>query len=332
MKLSVLDQSPILADTSTQDALHQTTQLAKLADELGYHRFWVSEHHSTESLAGSTPEILAAHLAGQTKQIRIGTGGILLPHYSAYKVAEAFRVLETLHPDRIDLGVGRAPGGKPNVNLALNNDRFPNIEGYPKQIQDLMGYLHGEDPQNMDILATPKGESAPPIWMLGSSGTSARLAADVGASYSFAHFINGRGGSKAMERYMNFFTPSIQQKEPIGNVSVFAVCAETDEEAEYLAASLDLALLKIEQGRKINRFPSPEEALHHSYSIFEQEQIQENRGRMIVGSPGKVKQEIELLAESYLVDEVIINTIVSPFKERLKSYELLAKAFDLKKN
>ncbi|UOQ44373.1 LLM class flavin-dependent oxidoreductase [Halobacillus salinarum] len=329
MKLSILEQSPVLSGMNAHDALKQTTELAQWADKLGYHRFWVAEHHSTDSLAGSTPEVLAAHLAGKTENIRIGTGGILLPHYSAYKVAETFRVLETLHPGRIDLGVGRAPGGKPNVNLALNKNKFPSVEDYPAKISELMAYLHGEDPQGMGISATPHGNSSPPIWMLGSSGTSARLAADIGASYSFAHFINGHGGTKAMERYLNYFNASIQQQEPKGNVSVFAVCAETDEQAEYLAASLDLAILKIEQGKQIRRFPTPDEALNYSYSMFEEERIQENRSRIIVGSPDKVKMELESLAESYFVDEVIINTIVTPFEARLKSYELLAKAFQL---
>ncbi|MCA1012914.1 LLM class flavin-dependent oxidoreductase [Halobacillus halophilus] len=331
MKLSVLDQSPILSGMTSQDALKQTTELAEWTDRLGYHRFWVAEHHSTESLAGSSPAILAAHLAARTNRIRIGTGGVLLPHYSAYKVAESFRVLEALHPNRIDLGVGRAPGGMPNVNLALNRGSSPDIEGYPAQIEELMAYLHGQDPRGMNVYATPKGETSPPIWMLGSSGTSARLAADLGASYSFAHFINGHGGTRVVDRYKKYFSPSMQQSAPDANVSIFVVCAETDEHAEYLASSLDLALLQIEQGARRSGFPTPDEALQHSYTFFEQERIQDNRSRMIVGSPDRVKQEIEELAESYQVNEIIINTIVSPFEERLRSYELLAEAFQLHK-
>lgn len=329
MKLSVLDQSPVLAGTDPQEALRQTTELAKWTDRLGYHRFWVSEHHSSGSLAGSSPEILAAHLAAHTETIRIGSGGVLLPHYSPFKVAESFRVLETLHPDRIDLGVGRAPGGLPNINLALNKGNPPNVEGYPSQVEELIAYLHGHDPHGMGIQATPAGETAPPVWMLGSSGTSARVAGELGASYSFAHFINGRGGTRAMERYFNHFTPSLQQTEPEANVSVFVVCAETDERAEYLAASLDLALLQIEKGGRRTHFPTPEEALSHSYTIFEEERIADNRKRMIVGSIERVKEEIEKLASLYQVDEIIINTIVTPFEERLKSYELLAGAFEL---
>ncbi|ARI78860.1 LLM class flavin-dependent oxidoreductase [Halobacillus mangrovi] len=330
MKLSVLDQSPILSGMNPHEAFQQTKELAKLTDRLGYHRFWVSEHHSTESLAGSSPEILAAHLAAHTENIRIGTGGVLLPHYSSYKVAESFRVLETLHPSRIDLGVGRAPGGMPNVNLALNGGSVPNVEGYPGQIEELMAYLHGQDPHGMDIYATPRGETSPPIWMLGSSGTSARLAADLGVSYSFAHFINGRGGTRAVERYFNYFTPSMQQSEPNANVSIFVVCADSDGHAEYLASSLDLALLKIEQGGKNNYFPTPEEALQYPYSHFEEQRIQENRNRMIVGSVEKVKEEIQELAQIYHVDEIIVNTIVTPFEDRLRSYELLAEAFELR--
>lgn len=329
MKLSVLDQSPILSDSDPQEAMRQTTELAAHVDRLGYHRLWVSEHHSTNSLAGSAPEILATHLAAHTKRIRVGTGGVLLPHYSAYKVAESFRVLETLHPGRIDLGVGRAPGGMPNVNLALNRGKLPRVEDYPKQVEQLMSYLHGEDPAGMNIYATPKGDTSPELWMLGSSGTSARLAADLGTSYSFAHFINGHGGMGAMDRYNNHFTSSIQQTEPKGNVSVFAVCADTQERAEYLASSLDLALLLIEQGGVRHHFPTPEEAFNYSYSFFQQERIRENRKRMVVGDKETVKQELESLADAYGVDEIMVNTIVHPFEERLHSYKLLADAFNL---
>ncbi|MFG6116536.1 LLM class flavin-dependent oxidoreductase [Halobacillus sp. MO56] len=329
MRLSVLDQSPILTNTSPTQALQQTTELARFTDRLGYHRFWVSEHHSTKSLAGSAPEILIAHLAAHTKQIRVGTGGILLPHYSAYKVAESFRVLETLHPNRIDLGVGRAPGGLPNVNLALNNGKHPSIDSYPQQVKDLMAYLHGHDPYEMNVYATPLGETAPPVWMLGSSGTSARLASDLGTSYSFAHFINGYGGTRAMKRYEEHFTPSLQQSHPEGNVSVFAICADTEDKAEYLASSLDLALIKIEQGEKREHFPTAEEATRYPYTFFEKERIQENRRRMAVGSPSQVKKKLETLASGYGVNEIIINTIVHPFEERLRSYELLADVFGL---
>ncbi|MBM7554365.1 LLM class flavin-dependent oxidoreductase [Thalassobacillus pellis] len=331
MKLSVLDQSPILTNISPTEALRQTTALAKHTDRLGYHRFWVSEHHSTRSLAGSAPEILVAHLAAHTENIRVGTGGILLPHYSAYKIAETFRVLETLHPNRVDLGIGRAPGGMPNVNLALNNGHRPNVEGYPRQVKELVAYLHGEDPHDMDVFATPLGETTPPIWMLGSSGTSAQLASDMGLSYSFAHFINGYGGTRAMQRYYDRFTPSQpqQQERPNGNVSVFVICGESEEKAEYLASSLDLALLRIEQGGNAQGFPTPEEAQNQYYSLFEKERIQENRKRMVVGTAQQVRQQLEMLAEGYGVNEIIVNTIVYPFEERLKSYELLAKEFEL---
>ncbi|TGB01854.1 LLM class flavin-dependent oxidoreductase [Halobacillus salinus] len=329
MKLSVLDQSPLLPGMTPHDALQQTTELAKWTDELGFHRYWVSEHHSTESLAGSAPEILVSHLAAHTNNIRIGSGGVLLPHYSSYKVAEAFRVLETLHPGRIDLGVGRAPGGMPNVNLALNKGKLPTIEDYPAQVEELMAYLHGQDPYGQEVYATPRGETAPRVWMLGSSGTSARLAADLGTSYSFAHFINGRGGTRAMDRYKRYFSPSMQQGEPQGNISVFVVCAETNEEAEYLASSLDLALLRIEQGGRHTHFPSSDEAIHHPYTMAELDRVQENRNRIIVGTPDEVKTSIEQLAEEYNIEEVMLNTIVSPFEKRLKSYELIAEAFKL---
>ncbi|MBO8157312.1 MAG: LLM class flavin-dependent oxidoreductase [Bacillaceae bacterium] len=329
IQLSVLDQSPLLPDQTPSDALNQTTELARWTEKLGYTRFWVSEHHSTKSLAGSAPEVLAAHLAAHTNRIRIGTGGVLLPHYSEYKVAEVFRVLENLYPNRIDLGIGRAPGGMPGVNYALNRGKYPNVHDYPKQVQELILYLHGEKHPTYQIKATPLGDSVPSIWMLGSSGTSAMMAANLGTSYTYAQFINGESGAASMKQYFEAFQPSIHQKEPRGSVAIFVICAETEEEAKYLASSLDLALLRVENGQFNEFFPSPEEASRQTYSIFEQERIQYNRKRMIVGSPGQVKEKIEALAKSYNIQEVIVNTIAVPFEKRLQSYELLADVFHL---
>ncbi|WP_207902573.1 LLM class flavin-dependent oxidoreductase [Melghiribacillus thermohalophilus] len=329
MTLSVLDQSPLLPNQTPSDALQQTTELAQWAEKLGYARFWVSEHHSTKSLAGSAPEILAAHLAAHTNHIRIGTGGVLLPHYSEYKIAEVFRVLESLYPGRIDLGIGRAPGGMPGVNYALNRGKYPNVQDYPKQVQELIYYLHGEKHPTYQIQATPLGENVPSIWMLGSSGTSAMMAAELGTSYTYAQFINGESGATSMKQYYESFQPSIHQNEPRGSVAIFVICGETEEEAEYLASSLDLALLRVENGQFHDYFPSPEEARQYSYSPFEKKRVQYNRQRMIVGNPEQVKEKIEKLARAYEVGEVIVNTIAVPFEKRMKSYELLARVFNL---
>ncbi|WLR51996.1 LLM class flavin-dependent oxidoreductase [Bacillus tianshenii] len=329
LKLSVLDQSPVLSGMTPQQALQSTTELVKEVEKLGYHRFWVSEHHSTKSLAGSAPEVLVAHLAANTSHIRVGTGGVLLPHYSAYKVAEVFRVLESLYPNRIDLGVGRAPGGMPNVNRALHDGMHRDVTRYPDQLQEVIAYLKGEDPYHMRVYATPLGETMPELWLLGSSGSSAMLASEMGAPFMFAHFINGEGGHLAAQRYREYFRPSELSEKPQATVAVFAICAETEAEAERLAASLDLALLKLEKGEARSGFPTPEEAADYPYTMFDQARIRENRKRMVVGDPEQVKQQLIQMSEEYGAEEVMVNTITTPFEARVKSYQLIAEAFEL---
>ncbi|GEL78596.1 LLM class flavin-dependent oxidoreductase [Tenuibacillus multivorans] len=329
IQLSVLDQSPLLQGNNERDALKQTIELAKHVDQLGYKRFWMSEHHSTKSLAGSAPEILVSSVAANTKQIRVGTGGVLLPHYSPYKVAESFRVLEGLYPERIDLGVGRAPGGMPGVNYALNRGKYPDVHSYPTQVSHLIDYLLGKDPEGYQVKATPLGETTPPVHMLGSSGGSASVAGQLGTGYTFAQFINGDGSPVAIDRYYNSFIPSPMMQEPYASVAIFAVIGDTDKEAEFLASSLDQALLMIEQGQVREFFPSPEEASQQTYNMYEQARINENRKRMIIGDVRSVKQQIEDLAHAFQVNEVMVNVIVSPFERRLESYTKLAKAFNM---
>ncbi|WP_270179995.1 LLM class flavin-dependent oxidoreductase [Alkalihalobacillus sp. CinArs1] len=328
MKLSVLDQSPVSKNKTAVEALKETTELAKETEKLGYHRFWVSEHHSTKSLAGSSPEVLIAHLAANTSHMKIGSGGVLLPHYSSYKVAENFRMLESLNPGRIDLGLGRAPGGMPNVTRALADGNRRDIDRYPEQIDELTNYLNGRA-SSYHVHATPLGDTKPDIWLLGSSGGSARIAANKGLAFSFAHFINGNGGSSVVDKYMERFSPSEYNDTPKTNVAVFVVCGETEEEAEYLASSLDLAILLIEQGKSGTGFPSPDEALQYPYSVFDKARIRENRNRIIVGDPKQVRQQIEELGNMYQTNEVIVNTITYDFNARLKSYRLLAEEFGL---
>lgn len=328
MKLSVLDQSPVSKNKTAIEALKETTLLAKETEKLGYQRFWVSEHHSTKSLAGSSPEVLISHLAANTRTMRIGSGGVLLPHYSSYKVAENFRMLESLNPGRIDLGLGRAPGGMPNVTRALADGNRRDIDRYPEQINELAGYLKGQS-SSYNVQATPLGDTTPDMWLLGSSGGSARIAANRGLAFSFAHFINGYGGSNVVEKYLERFTPSEFNDTPKTNVAVFVICGETEEEAEYLASSLDLAILLIEQGKSTGGFPSPDEAAQYPYTVFDKARIRENRNRIIVGDPKQVRQQIEELSVRYQTNEVIVNTITYAFEARLKSYRLLANEFDL---
>ncbi|MEW9494945.1 LLM class flavin-dependent oxidoreductase [Bacillus altitudinis] len=332
MKLSILDQSPLIGDATPAEALKQTVELAKQAEKWGYHRFWVSEHHFSNRLAGSSPEVLLGHLSAVTSHIRIGSGGVMLPHYSAYKVAENFRVLEALAPGRIDLGIGRAPGGMPISSIALHHGERKRLgDQYPEQVEELTVYLHDladEFYPLPHLTASPKVDTAPEVWMLGSSGGSARLAAKAGAGYTFALFINGEGGEDSVSQYINRFEPSEFGGEPRVSLAVFVLCAETEEQAEKLAVSLDLSLLANEQGQNLGGFPSFEQAKDYSYSPYEQKRVAANRQRMVVGTPASVKQQLTELAKAYRTDEVIAVTITHHMQERLTSYRLLKEAFD----
>ncbi|MGG0026880.1 LLM class flavin-dependent oxidoreductase [Bacillus safensis] len=332
MKLSILDQSPLIGDATPAEALKQTVELAKQAEKWGYHRFWVSEHHFSNRLAGSSPEVLLGHLSAVTSHIRIGSGGVMLPHYSAYKVAENFRVLEALAPGRIDLGIGRAPGGMPISSIALHHGERKRLgDQYSEQVEELKVYLHDladEFYPLPHLTASPKVETAPEVWMLGSSGGSARLAAKAGAGYTFALFINGEGGEDSVAQYINRFEPSVFGDEPRVSLAVFVLCAETEEQAEKLAVSLDLSLLANEQGLNLSRFPSYEEAQGYSYSPYEQKRVTANRQRMVVGTPESVKKQLTTLAKAYRTDELIAVTITHDMQDRLTSYRLLKEAFD----
>ncbi|MGM9932891.1 MULTISPECIES: LLM class flavin-dependent oxidoreductase [Bacillaceae] len=333
LKLSVLDQSPRAAGEPTEKALSNTVELARLADELGYSRFWVSEHHDSLGLAGSSPEILAAWIAAQTKRIRVGTGGVMLPHYSAYKVAENFRVLSGLAPGRIDLGVGRAPGGMPRATRALQDGRpIPSKDRFPDQVDELYWYLHDRLPDShpyYGLTATPVIGEHPELWMLGSSSSSAALAAYKGLPYNFALFINSEFAEENMQHYLNQFQASETLSRPEGMVTVFAVCAQTDEEAEYLAGSLDLSMLWLAQGIMREGTPHPDEILDQSFSIYERERIMYNRRRMIIGSPQTIGRHLAELSERFHVNEIMLTTITHSFEAKKKSFELIAKEIGL---
>ncbi|EMT51211.1 hypothetical protein I532_18362 [Brevibacillus borstelensis AK1] len=335
IRLSALDQSPIAEGSTAVEALAQTTRLAQELDKLGYHRLWVSEHHFSNSLAGSSPEVLIAHLAAHTKRLRVGSGGVMLPHYSAYKVAENFRVLEGLHPNRIDLGVGRAPGGMPLATRALQEGKAPGLDQYPDLLDDLIGYLHDAlDPRHpfAGLRATPYIETAPEVWLLGSSSESARLAAERGASFAFAHFINGEGGEAAMSWYRRHFRPSLLGDAPQSIVAVFVICADTAEEASEVASSLDLTLLLLEKGGAAQGVPSVETARQYPYTEFDRQRILANRSRMIVGNPAQVKARILEMSKAYETTEFMIVTITHDFEAKLRSYRLLAEAFSGQEN
>lgn len=328
IKLSILDQSPISEGSTASEALQETAALVKKAEEWGYTRFWVAEHHDSTMFAGSTPEVLMAHLASVTSSIRIGSGGVMLPHYSAYKIAENFKLLEALFPGRIDAGIGRAPGGMPRATYALHNGQYRDIHQFPEQVDDLMMYLNDAVPADHrynGLQATPIVDSVPPVWMLGSSPNSAILAAEKGLPYMFAQFINGEGGPTFSAQYRDHFLPSPSLKKPKQAVAIFFACGETDEEVERMVASLDYALTMRAQGIEFDGVPSTETALQYEYTPYEQERVAENRHRMVIGTPKSVREQIEKLAKDYDADEVMLVMRTFDFQDKLKSYELIAK-------
>ena len=331
LRLGVLDQSPIRAGGTPADALAESIELAKHVERLGYGRYWLAEHHASAGLAGPSPEIMIARIAAETSRIRVGSGGVMLPHYSPYKVAENFRVLETLYPGRIDLGIGRAPGSDFPTSRALAYGSPVGADYFPNMVQDLDGFLHDSLPTDHPfarIRALPKTDGAPPIWMLGSSDYGGAYAAHFGIAFSFAHFINPHGGEQVVHAYFEKFQPSLRLDRATANIGVFVVCADTDEDAERIAATRDLQRLRADQGRH-GPMPSIEEATGYEYSAPERERIRYNRARTVVGGPEKVKAELLALAARYGVDEVVVITNVYNFADRLRSYELLAHAVGL---
>jgi luciferase family oxidoreductase group 1 len=332
LTLSVLDQSPVRQGVTPRDALMETIELARHCEALGYRRYWLAEHHATPALAGSAPEIMIARIAAETSHIRVGSGGVMLSHYSSLKVAEQFRMLETLYPRRIDLGIGRAPGSDQLTAAALQHGPGAlGIEHFPSQIADLIGYLEHTIPSEHPfsrIQLSPHGETLPEIWVLGSSDQSPIFAAYFGRAFSFAHFITDEGGPEIMAAYKAQFRPSSALAAPQASIGVFIICAESEERAQNLAASRDLARLRSRQGI-LKPFPPPEEALAYPYTDIEKRVLEYHRRRQIVGTPETVKPQLEALAASYGVDEVVVLTITHDYRARKQSYALLAEAFGL---
>ncbi len=328
MKLSVLDQSVISAGDSAAQAFRKTVELAQITEELGYTRFWVAEHHNTNGIAGSSPEILISHIASMTKRIRIGSGGVLLPQYSPYKVAENFKVLEALFPNRIDAGFGRSPGGSATTRLALTDGLRKSLNEFPRQISDLKGFLLNELPGDHPyhgVKTYPDKTAYPGLWLLGITHRGARLAAEQGTAFTYGHFITPANGKRALEQYYRDFQPSPFLIKPKANVCIFVVCAETQEKAEELALSQDLWLLRVEKGLD-TRIPSSEEAKSTTLTATDRNRIMENRKRMIIGTPQKVKNELLRLSDDYATEEFKIINNLHSFQDKVKTYTLLAEA------
>jgi luciferase family oxidoreductase group 1 len=331
-RLSVLDVSPVATGSSSSEALHNTLDLAQLADALGFTRYWLAEHHNTPLIASSAPEIMIGHVAGVTKRIRVGSGGIMLPNHTPLKVAETFRMLEALHPGRVDLGLGRAPGTDALTALALRRSReLLGADDFPARLEDLLTFLdHGFPPGHPleRIRAMPDDVPMPEVWLLGSSDFSAELSARLGLRFAFAHHIQPWPAIAALRLYREHFQPSDYLQEPESLIGVSVVCAETDARAEQLARPLELTLLRFRSG-KMGRFPSIEEATHYPYTAEEREIIEQNRDRTFVGSPATVRARLTRLAEAAGVDEIMVTTMTHEHADRRRCYELLAEAFSL---
>ncbi|PKG23540.1 LLM class flavin-dependent oxidoreductase [Niallia nealsonii] len=325
MKLSVLDQSVISNGSTARTTLQNTVKLAQLAEEMGFTRFWVAEHHNSNGMAGSSPEVLLAHIASHTKTIKVGSGGVLLPQYSPYKVAENFKVLEALFPNRIDLGIGRSPGGSLETRLALTDGIRKSMNEFPRQLQNLQRYLHNNK-ETEQVIAYPISESIPKIWVLGITHRGARLAAENGLAFTYGHFISPVNGKRALQHYYENFAPSSAQKKPTANVCIFVVCASTQEKAEQLAFSQDLWLLSVSKG-KDTKIPSYLEAKQQILTNEDKRFIKENRKRMIIGTKEKVREELLRLQEQYQTEEFMILCNLYHFEDKVNSYSLMAESF-----
>ena len=330
LRVSVLDQSPVPEGFSGPEALSNTVELAQLTESLGYERYWLAEHHATPMLACTSPEVVIAAVAAQTARIRVGSGGVMLPHYSPLKVAECFSVLSGLNPGRIDLGIGRAPGTDPQTMFALQRDRrLAALDDFPEQLAELLAYLEDGFPAGHPLArltALPGLPEAPEVWLLGSSRQSAIWAAELGLPYSFADFINP-GGAEHARLYRERFVPSRRAPEPHVAVAVSTICAETDEEADRLAASLRMAITLLHRGQLV-QVPTVERAERWLAGQGLPNAMPPGR-RAVVGSPSTVRAGLEEVAAEYGAEELQIVTITHDHSARRRSYELVADVFGL---
>ena len=318
--LSVLDLATVVSGSSARQALNETTELAKAVEALGYRRMWVAEHHAMPSVASSAPAVLLAHLAAATTSIRLGSGGVMLPNHSPLVVAEQFGTLEALHPGRIDLGLGRAPGTDPRTARALRRN---DAERFPEDVVELIRYFLGAEDQPV---AMPGRGNLPEVWLLGSSVFGARLAGLLGLPYAFAYHFSPEYLEAAVDQYRSAFRPSALRAEPHLMVAVTVLCAPTDDEARWLAGPAGLATLFLRTNR-LGPLPSPEEAAAYAYSAAERELVDAARVTHVIGDPTTCASELAALVERTAADELMITTRAFDLKDRIRSHELVAAAW-----
>lgn len=325
--LSVLDQSPIRQGGTAADAINETIKLAGLCEQWGYHRYWVAEHHASNGLAGCSPEVLLARLGAETSHIRIGSGGVMLPHYSPYKVAENFRILSAMYPGRLDLGVGRAPGGSQFISSVLAYGSPIGPEYFPAMVADLEAFLYDTTPHTPGLeeaRAYPVIDSPPELWMLGTSEDSALLAAGMGLPYSFAHFINPAMYAGIFRTYREKFQAGGRLESPYSCLCVSMICADSEQEANRLSLSRKLWFASLATRHGDRPFPSVEEAEQHEYSPQELAVLNTNFRKSVLGTPEQVKKQLLEMAESYGADEIMVVSITYDFEARCRSHRLLA--------
>jgi luciferase family oxidoreductase group 1 len=333
LRLSVLDQSPILPGYTAVEAVQQTVALAQLAESVGYYRYWLAEHHNSSTLAGSSPEIMVARIAAATSGIRVGSGGVMLQHYSPLKVAENFRLLEALFPGRVDLGIGRAPGSNAATALALHGGP-PSAERFAVLLRDLMGYLHDglpADHPSYTVRATPMVQTVPELWMLGSTDGGAAYAAYFGMAFSFAHFINSSGmGTRVMAQYREQFQARLLLRVPRGSVAVRVVCADTEEQALDLARTAALVRLRMRGSEPLRQgMAGVDEILAAPVAESERAAVQESLSSAVIGAVEQVRTGVLQVAADYAVDEIVVLTICHDPAARARSYKLLAEAMGM---
>lgn len=330
--LSVLDLSPVGSGSTATRALRNTLELARLADRLGCSRYWLAEHHNLPSVASPAPEVMIGHVAVETSRIRVGAGGIMLPNHAPLKVAETFKVLEALHPGRIDLGIGRAPGTDPVTATALRGPRgAAGADDFPEQFGELLAFSGDGFPEGhpfRPVVAVPEEVELPPIWLLGSSGYSARAAGEMGLGYAFASHFSPVDPVPPMRAYRENFMPHDRFAESHAILATSVVCADTNARAEELASSMGLAWVRLRTGNP-GPLPSPEEAMAYHYTSAERRLLEAYRSMQVVGDPSTVREQLSDLADSTGANEIMVTTMVHDHRERLRSYELLAETLGL---
>lgn len=326
MKISILDQAPISSGYSPKEALEASVQLAQKAEELGFTRYWIAEHHHLSAFASSAPEIMLSYIGAKTKRIRIGAGAILLPYYKPYKIAELFNMLATLFPGRVDLGIGRAPGGSAEASMALSDNFLEGVRRMPEKVMELLQFLNNdfsEDHIFAKISASPLPEIRPEPWLLGTSRKSALMAAESGTAYAFGQFMSEKDGEDIIKQYRKSFIARGTLQKPKVILTVSAICAETTQKAEELALSSMLWKIKAENNEGNEEIPSIEEAKNY-FRKLDVEPFN-NRNRDIIGNPTEVAEQLMDMKNRYQADEIMIVTLVHQYEDRLRSYELISK-------